>query len=86
MYMPPVPAKWGLEQEKGRDLDSTSYKEQRKTNNRFCSNLEVMAEQSIVYFKTQNSNKRLTCLDFRTFYRADTVQRQFSSNFPDVLG
>lgn len=55
MYMPTVSAKWGSEQEKGRDLDSTSHKEQRKTNNRFCSTLEVMAEQSIVYFKTQNS-------------------------------
>lgn len=54
MCMPTVPAKWGLEQEKGRDLDSTSHKEQR-----FCSNLEelkkVMAEKSIVYFKIQNS-------------------------------
>lgn len=59
MCMPTVPAKWGLEQEKGRDLDGTSHKEQRKTNNRFCSNLEelkkVMAEKSIVYFKIQNS-------------------------------
>lgn len=56
MYRSTVSAKWGSEQEKGRDLDSTSHKEQRKTNNRFCSNFEVMTEQSIVFELKQKVN------------------------------